>query len=129
MVLDGAGNFTINGQGTKPGGGAWAATSDARIKDVQGDYTQGLDDILKLNPVIYTYKGNDTPTEDLYVKIEPQEGEEKQTPYTGSAPYPASPHLNVVGKELVGLSCARSRSGLPQYGDVQRLKAISTARR
>ena len=40
--LDGGGGFLIAGNGYKPGGGAWADSSDARIKTVTGDYTQGL---------------------------------------------------------------------------------------
>jgi hypothetical protein len=54
VAADGA--LFISGAAYKPGGGSWLATSDARVKDVQGDYTQGLDAVLALNPVIYTYK-------------------------------------------------------------------------
>ena len=54
-----AGDFTIAGQGWKPGGGSWADTSDRRIKHVTGPYTRGLDDLLKLKPVTYRFKGND----------------------------------------------------------------------
>ena len=43
----------------KPGGGTWTATSDARIKNIITEYEPGLDEIIQLNPVIYTYKGND----------------------------------------------------------------------
>ena len=43
----------------KPGGGAWADSSDARIKRVEGDYTQGLDAILHLRPRIYRFLGNE----------------------------------------------------------------------
>jgi hypothetical protein len=45
----------------KPGGGSWAASSDERIKTVIGAYSAGLDEIVQLNPIIYSYKGNDTP--------------------------------------------------------------------
>jgi hypothetical protein len=58
MLLDGSGNVTILGTGSKPGGGAWADSSDARIKTVLGDYTSGLDAILALHPVRYSFKGN-----------------------------------------------------------------------
>ena len=64
MILDPSGNFTINGGGYKPGGGAWAASSDIRIKDVVGEYDKGLEEVLKLRPVVYTYKGNHTLTEE-----------------------------------------------------------------
>lgn len=74
LTLDNAGNFTFNGTGGafKPGGGAWAALSDARIKTVEGDYTHGLEQVLGLNPVVYRYKGNDgdkQPTDSLRVGL------------------------------------------------------------
>ena len=85
LQIDTSGSFSYNG-GTgiayKNGGGSWAALSDARIKDVTGDYTRGLDDVLQLRPIIYRYKGNDT-----------------------SHPDELSPHKNVAerGQSFVGL--------------------------
>jgi hypothetical protein len=55
----------IAGDALKPGGGSWTATSDARIKNVLRDYDRGLDDIAKVRPVVYTYKGNDVPRPNL----------------------------------------------------------------
>lgn len=52
------------GVGLQSGGGPWAALSDERIKTVEGDYTQGLDAVLALHPVVYRYKGNDRVRED-----------------------------------------------------------------
>jgi hypothetical protein len=40
------------------GTSTWVIDSDARVKDVKGDYTQGLEAIAALRPVIYTYKRN-----------------------------------------------------------------------
>jgi hypothetical protein len=58
-VCSGSGDITIAGSNaTKPGGGAWTATSDARIKDVIGDYTSGLGAIMALRPIRYKYKDN-----------------------------------------------------------------------
>lgn len=37
-------------------GTAWTNASDARLKDIEGDYEYGLDEILKLRPVRYHYK-------------------------------------------------------------------------
>ena len=52
-----SGNFNLQrGTGYKPGGGAWATLSDARIKDVTGEYEMGLDEVLQLRPVSYRYK-------------------------------------------------------------------------
>jgi hypothetical protein len=97
-ALDQGTSFTISGQGLKPGGGAWVATSDARIKTVQGDYAKGLDDVLALRPVTFVYKGNDTPTEDAADTL-------RDLAPTNAAPFPASPHYRpaVEGQEFVGL--------------------------
>jgi hypothetical protein len=58
------GLYIQNGGAAKPGGGSFTATSDARVKDVVGVYERGLDDILQLNPVRFTYNGKaETPTD------------------------------------------------------------------
>jgi hypothetical protein len=57
--MDAGGAFGITGQGYKPGGGSWANSSDARIKTVERPYALGLDEIMKLEPVVYRFKGND----------------------------------------------------------------------
>jgi len=55
-----AGNFIVTpGLGAQTGGGEWIAISDERTKTVHGDYERGLADLLKLRPIVYTYKGND----------------------------------------------------------------------
>lgn len=65
LALPADGSFQINTPtASKPGGGSWAAPSDERIKTVSGDYAIGLDEVLQLRPVTYTYKGNDTSTAD-----------------------------------------------------------------
>ena len=54
-----SGNFNLQrGTGYKPGGGAWATLSDARIKDVTGEYEMGLDEVAKAAsaPFPYRYK-------------------------------------------------------------------------
>lgn len=57
------GTFQVfNTNATKPGGGSWVAPSDIRIKNIVGGYDRGLDDILRLNPVVYEYKGNNPST-------------------------------------------------------------------
>lgn len=43
-------------QASKSGGGSWNTYSDARLKNVLGDYKLGLNQILSLNPVRYEYK-------------------------------------------------------------------------
>jgi hypothetical protein len=57
--------FYLNiGAASKPGGGAWGDNSDARIKEVFGNYQSGLAEIEQLQPKRYRYLGNDTLTED-----------------------------------------------------------------
>ncbi|HEX3523178.1 MAG TPA: tail fiber domain-containing protein [Stellaceae bacterium] len=60
LVMDPSANFTFNGlQAYKGGGGEWGTTSDARIKTVLGDYALGLDQVLRVQPIRYRYRGND----------------------------------------------------------------------
>jgi hypothetical protein len=56
FTVDQGGNLSITGQGSKPGGGSWAATSDARVKITLGPYTRGLADVLRLRPTRYRYR-------------------------------------------------------------------------
>lgn len=48
--------LSVNGSADKPGGGSWATFSDARLKNVDGDFTAGLDQVLKLRTIRYRYK-------------------------------------------------------------------------
>ena len=66
------------------------AVSDARIKNVIGDYKHGLTTIEAMRPVRFKYKANDTPAA-------PPEGE--------TAPYSTSLHYNaaIENHEVVGL--------------------------
>ena len=65
LVLDIGGSLTLNGvtaaftcaQGYKPGGGAWAATSDLRVKRDVADYGAGLAQLTQLRPVSFQYNG------------------------------------------------------------------------
>lgn len=46
----------------KPGGGSWTNSSDLRLKNIDGQYTRGLSDIIQLNPVSYHYKNVEDKT-------------------------------------------------------------------
>jgi len=48
--------LSVNGTADKPGGGSWGTFSDRRLKDVDGSYTSGLSEIMKIHPVKYRYK-------------------------------------------------------------------------
>jgi hypothetical protein len=53
-------NLSVNGTANKTGGGAWAVFSDKRLKKDISNYNEGLDLILKVKPVNYTYNSNFT---------------------------------------------------------------------
>jgi len=66
-VASGSGQVTISTSGTltvvqdtpsKPTAGGWVATSDIRLKNVQGEYKHGLAELLQIQPVVYTLKAN-----------------------------------------------------------------------
>lgn len=66
--------LSVNGTANKPGGGSWAAFSDKRLKKNIAPYTDGLDQLLSINPVKYQYNelaGTDTEKE--YVGVIAQE--------------------------------------------------------
>jgi endosialidase-like protein len=48
----------VNGSAGKPGGGSWTNASDIRLKDIDGKYKKGLDEIVKLQPIRFHYKEN-----------------------------------------------------------------------
>jgi len=47
--------LSVNGTVNKPGGGDWAVFSDRRLKKDISDYNEGLDLIMKVHPVNFTY--------------------------------------------------------------------------
>jgi len=48
--------LTVNGSADKPGGGSWGTFSDARLKIVNGGFTDGLSQVMKIQPIHYRYK-------------------------------------------------------------------------
>ena len=48
--------LSVNGSADKTGGGSWGTFSDRRLKDLNGSYTSGLSEVLRINPVRYHYK-------------------------------------------------------------------------
>ena len=49
-------NLEVNGTAGKTGGGSWSTSSDIRLKDITGNYTKGLKEIIALQPVSFIYK-------------------------------------------------------------------------
>ncbi len=56
--------LSVNGTASKPGGGAWAVFSDERLKNIKGNFTSGLNAVMRLQPLRYEYK----PTNALGIK-------------------------------------------------------------
>jgi hypothetical protein len=50
--------LTVNGSADKPGGGSWGTYSDGRLKTVNGGFTPGLNQVMKIHPVHYRYKAD-----------------------------------------------------------------------
>ena len=99
------------------GGTLWSNTSDERIKNVVGEYTLGLDEVLQLRPIRYTFKGNDTWTERVDSEPFNIEGNyrEPRAAKELSAPYPASHHHDYAkeGREFVGFIAQEVETILP----------------
>ena len=54
--VDAAGNLYTYGNAYKPGGSSWLNFLDERLKTITGQFTSGLDAIMKLQPLGYEYK-------------------------------------------------------------------------
>ncbi len=48
--------LSVDGSADKPGGGSWGTFSDRRLKNLDGSFSSGLNQIMKINPVRYRYK-------------------------------------------------------------------------
>lgn len=110
------GCYVSQGFGYQPGGGAWRDSSDVRIKNIVGDYKHGLDEILKLQPRRFTYKGNDTRKEPSGISdVEAALGRSAESKPVG-LPYGNSPHHEaaVTGKEFIGLIAQEAEVAMPE---------------
>jgi len=68
--------LVVNGEAAKTGGGSWSNSSDIRLKDILGQYSKGLNDIIRLQPVRFKYKENnirDLPSEEEQIGFVAQE--------------------------------------------------------
>jgi hypothetical protein len=52
--------LTVNGNASKTGGGSWATFSDERLKTIRGGFTAGLNQVLRLQPIRYEYRPDNT---------------------------------------------------------------------
>lgn len=93
------------GSAYKPGGGAWADLSDARIKNIAGEYTHGLAEIKQLQPQRYTFKGNE---------VHVPSGQQAKT--GPGEPQLQSGHALVAadGSEFIGLVAQEAEGPMPE---------------
>jgi hypothetical protein len=106
-------DFRHDAQAYKAGGGVWGDISDARIKNVLGDYQHGLAEIEQLQPVTYTFKGNDTVTAPANAPLgndEPTSRIAPRVPYRNSSHY----QVAVDQKKFIGLTAQNVESVLPE---------------
>ena len=123
LTMDALGNLGIVGTASKPGGGAWTDSSDARIKNVRGSYTKSLAAIMQLQPKQFAYLGNDTTKP-------PDSGQ--------TAPYPGSAHASMaksgavynglIADEVMAVfpECVTETSGYINGTAVSDLKLLDT---
>ncbi|MGZ8843719.1 MAG: tail fiber domain-containing protein [Pyrinomonadaceae bacterium] len=52
--------LSVNGTANKPGGGSWDVFSDERLKNIKGQFTPGLSAVMRLQPLRYQYKPNNS---------------------------------------------------------------------
>ncbi|MES2429773.1 MAG: tail fiber domain-containing protein [Bacteroidota bacterium] len=68
------GDLYTGGAAYKPGGGAWLAVSDARLKQNIKPYNDGLQELLKINPVHFQYNSlSGYETDKEYIGVLAQE--------------------------------------------------------
>jgi hypothetical protein len=48
--------FSVNGDASKAGGGAWQTFSDERLKNIKGRFNSGLKAVMQLQPIRYEYR-------------------------------------------------------------------------
>jgi hypothetical protein len=75
--------FSVNGDASKIGGGTWKVPSDRRLKKDIAPFTDGLNQVLKMQPVNFRYNGlaGISDTETQYVGVIAQDVQ-KVAPYT-----------------------------------------------
>jgi len=114
---NGTGQWAYSAQAYKPGGGAWFAASDARIKTVHSDYTKGLEAIKTLRPVQYSYKGNDTLESPTHVPVLDENNNRMPDPETTPvAPYGNSQNYSAAStnQTFIGLVAQETEATFPE---------------
>ncbi len=126
--------LAVNGSAAKLGGGAWSVYSDARLKDITGEYQRGLEDIAHLKPIKFHYKENNPrglPSDDEYVGFIAQEVQEVFPEAVNEGPdgyldfnmHPVNVALVNAVKELKAANEILKAENLAMREDIARIKA------
>jgi hypothetical protein len=110
QVPGASGRFEVSQIAAQPGGGSWAATSDARIKTVLGNYDSGLDAINALQPVRYDTDAVPDNSELMADGSGTADKSAATVPYRNSLHYQAASD----GLEFIGLVAQQAESAMPE---------------
>ncbi|HEJ83935.1 MAG TPA: hypothetical protein ENO25_05145, partial [Desulfobacteraceae bacterium] len=146
MVINEAGNvgigttnpgykLEVNGSAAKPDGGFWSNSSDERLKDITGEYGQGLNEIVRLRPITFHYKEDNPrglPTDDEYIGFIAQEVQEVFPEAVSEGPdgyldfnmHPVNVALVNAVKELKAENEALKAENMAMREDIARIKAV-----
>jgi len=130
-------NYALEVQGEAgktTGNGSWQILSDARLKDLTGKYTRGLDAIAGLRPVTFFYKqGNPLglSTDEEYVgfiaqevqEIFPEAVSERKDGYLDFNMHPVGVAMVNAIKELKAQNEALRAENMALREDIQQIKA------
>jgi len=116
------------------GGTTWINSSDERLKDVTGEYGQGLNEIVRLRPITFHYKEDNPrglPSDDENIGFIAQEVQEVFPEAVSEGPdgyldfnmHPVSVALVNAVKELKAENEALKAENLAMKEDVARIKA------
>lgn len=114
--------FQANGTAFKPGGGSWAALSDARLKRNVQDFDDGLAVIRQIRPVTFEYNGEAHTPDDgtSYIGVIAQE---MQT----AAPYMVTQHGEYLSVDPSGLQYVLVNAVQEQQDQIESLESQNQA--
>ncbi len=96
--------LSVNGTADKPGGGSWAVFSDIRLKKDISPYQEGLQTLLKINPIKFHYnEKSGCDTKPAYVGVIAQELKEIAPYMVGSFQKDNTEYLNVDNSAMTYL--------------------------
>jgi hypothetical protein len=114
--------LVIDDQAFKPGGGPWAATSDARMKENVLPYTDGLSTLLQIKPVKYHYNqlsGYNTKPE--YVGVLAQDIKSIAPYMVGSFQKNGEPYYNVDNSAMTYMLINAVKEQQQQIDELKKL--------